>query len=308
MVAVVGSGGLALFLMFVLEIFDTRLKSTQDIERHVRIRVLGVVPQVKQVNGGMPLLLSGGVPTQFAELFRGLRTNVVMAPEFANERMVLVTSSEPGEGKTVTAANLAVSLARLHQRVLLIDADLRRPRLHELFDAEQQPGLTDALAGTAVSGVCSKTNVPGMWLMPSGRASHNPADLLGSDRFAKLMHLLQGHFDWIVLDSPPVLAVTDSCLIARVVSGVLFVVASGQTSPQVAAAAVERLDAAGGVLVGAMLNRALLDQPGDWYLPDHHQNYKTYYAHPEDSGMLDLPAALPGSESHGNVASPAARG
>ena len=204
-----------------------------------------MTPQVKPQNGHVSLLLGDGAPPQFAELLHSVRTNLIMAPELATARTLLVTSSEPGEGKTMAAANLAVSLARLNQRVLLIDADLRKPRLHELFGEEQQPGLTDALTGTATTSAFRKTKVPRLWLMPSGSASRNPADLLGSERFSQLIDLLRGQFDWVVLDSPPVLAVTDPCLIARVASGVLFVVGCGQTSREWRRAAVERLDAVG---------------------------------------------------------------
>src|SRR6185436_18338695 len=101
------------------------------------------------------------------------------APELESGRTLLVTSSESGEGKTVIAANLAVSLARLNQRVLLIDADLRRPRLHEIFGGDEGPGLTDVLLGKASNAAFRKTNVSRLWLMPAGRPCSNPADLLG---------------------------------------------------------------------------------------------------------------------------------
>ena len=128
------------------------------------------------------------------------------------------------KGKTVSAANIAVLLARLNQRVVLIDADLRNPQLHEVFGEEQQPGLADVLMGKTTSGVFRKTKVPGLWLMPAGSAAGNPSDLLGSDGFNELIKDVRNRFDWIVLDSSPVLAVTDPCLIARAVSGVLLVV------------------------------------------------------------------------------------
>jgi Mrp family chromosome partitioning ATPase len=134
--------------------------------------------------------------------------------------------------------------------------------------------------------------------MPSGTASRNPSDLLGSERFVKLLELLKGQFDWVIVDSPPVLAVTDPCQIARTTSGVLFVVGCGQTSPDVARAAVERLDAAGGTLLGAVLNRAGLDSAGDSYLPYYHQDYETYYAHQSGTSWLpELPEALSKTDS-----------
>jgi polysaccharide biosynthesis transport protein len=291
-----GSGALALALVFLLEILDTRLTSPEDVKRHLRIPVLGMAPQVRSQHGLVSVLLSDGAPPQFAELVHGVRTNLVMAFELATARTLLVTSSEPGEGKTVTAANLAVSLAQLNERVLLIDADLRAPRLHELFGQERQPGLTEVLAGNdelsglTTSGALRKTRVPRLWLMPSGSASRNPADLLGSARFNRLIDVLRSRFHWVVLDSPPVLAVTDACLIAHVASGVLFVVGCGQTSREVACAAVERLDAAGGKLVGALLNRAVFDQPGESYLPYYNRGYQAYNLQQEgSSSQLNVP-------------------
>ena len=134
--------------------------------------------------------------------------------------------------------------------------------------------------------------------MPAGKAVfetpfHNPPDLLGSARFSELIEHLRRHFDWIVLDSSPVLAVTDACLIARVASGVLLVVDSAQTSREVAAAAIERLDAVGANMMGAILNRVVLDLPGESYLPwHHHRNYHDYYTHQEfrsDGPAIPLP-------------------
>jgi capsular exopolysaccharide synthesis family protein len=237
--------------------------------------------------GEQGLLLDAGSP-KFAELLRGLRTNLIMAPEFAAGRTLLVTSSEPGEGKTMTAANIAASLARLNQRVLLIDGDLRRPRLHEMFGETQEPGLTDVLSGKITGAVTAtafrKTSVSRLWLMPAGHASRNPADLIGSDRFGKLMTALEAQFDWVVLDSPPVMAVTDPCLIARATSAVLFVVGQGQTSREVATAAVNQLDAAGAHLIGVVLNRVTLDKPGESYLPYYHREFQSYYSPHDGSG------------------------
>jgi capsular exopolysaccharide synthesis family protein len=299
MLALVGSGLLGLGLIFVIEIFNTRMTSPADVKQHLRLPVLGVAPEIKMPKGQRSLLFGEGLSSQFTELLHGLRTNLVLAPEFATTRTLMVTSSEPGEGKTLTAANLAASLARLNQRVLLIDADLRKPELHELFGATQQPGLTDVLAGTATSNTFRKTAVPRLWLMPSGAASRNPADVLGSERFRKLIDMLGRQFDWVVIDSPPVLAVTDPCLIGRVVSGVLFVVGCGQTSREAAAAAVERLDTAGSNLLGAVLNRVVLDKPGESYLPYYHREYETYV--PKEDGLgwrPEVPELPSKGESH----------
>jgi succinoglycan biosynthesis transport protein ExoP len=303
MVSFVGSGVLAFGLVFMLELFNTRIVSSHDVERQIHVRVVGVMPQVKPQRGQVSVLLGDGAPPQFAELLHNLRTNLTMAPELASARALVVTSSGPGEGKTTVAANLAVSLARLNQRVLLIDADLRKPRLHELFGADQQPGLTNTLTGTATMNAFRKTKVPRLWLLPSGNASRNPADLLGSERFGQLIDLFRTQFDWVVLDSPPVLAVTDPCLIARVASGVLFVVGCGQTSRESGSAAVARLRAAGGTVVGALLNRAVLDKSGPAYLSYYHRDYQAYYPQRDgSSALLDVPDALSRGNSTGAAA------
>jgi polysaccharide biosynthesis transport protein len=282
----VGSGALALALVFLLEMFNTRVTSPDDVKRYLRISILGVVPQIERQEG-QPSLLGDGAPTQFTELLNAVRTNLVLAPALSTLRTVLVTSSEPREGKTMAAANLAVSLARLNQRVLLIDADLRRPRLHEVFGAEQQPGLTDVLTGRDAHSTFQDTSVTGLSLMPAGRLAANPTDLLGSERFNRLIERLQGQFDWILLDSPPILAVTDPCLIARTVSGVVFVMGCDQTSRAKASAAVERLEAVGANIIGAVLNRVVLGRRGESFLPYYHQDYSSYS--PQPGGSLLLP-------------------
>jgi capsular exopolysaccharide synthesis family protein len=287
--ALSGSSALALALVFLLELMNSRVTSPEDVRRHLGIPVLGVAPQVKHQNGHRPLLLNNGAPPEFAELLHGMRTNLVAAPELSSGRTLLVTSSEAGEGKTVIAANLAVSLARLNQRVLLIDADLRRPRLHEMFGEDNGPGLTDVLLGKATAAAFRKTKVARLWLMPSGRAASNPADLLGSESFVKLIDSLRKQVDWVVLDSPPVLAVADPCVISRVASGVLFVLGSGHTSREVAVAAVQRLEAVGANVVGAMLNRAALDRHTDSYLPYYHHGHHAYYSPRENSVSEETP-------------------
>jgi polysaccharide biosynthesis transport protein len=289
---IVGSGVFALALVFGLEIFNTRVRTPEDVRRHLRIPVLGVVPNVKSLSGQASVFVGNGAPAQFSELIQALRTNLLMAPELVDGRTLLVTSAEPGEGKTVAVANIGVSLARLRQRVLVVDGDLRKPRLHELFGEEQQPGLANVLTGNTTPRDVRKTKIPGLWLMPAGSLKQNPADLLGSERLEKLVVYLRQHFDWVIIDSPPALAVTDTALISQVVSGVLVVIDCARTSREVASAAVERLEAVRAPLLGAMLNRVALDDDEDAYLPYYHRKSGTYY--PEQDGTFALPE-LPGT-------------
>jgi capsular exopolysaccharide synthesis family protein len=295
---VAGSGVLAIALVFGLEMFNTRVRTPEDVKRHLRIPVLGVVPNVKPLSGSASVFLDDGAPAQFSELIQALRTNLLMAPELVDGRTLLVTSAEPGEGKTVAVANIGVSLARLRQRVLLIDADMRKPRLHELFGDEQQPGLANILTGKTTAHDVRKTRIPGLWFMPAGSLSQNPADLLGSERLEKLIVYLRQHFDWIVIDSPPVLAVTDAALISQVVSGVLVVVDCGRTPREVASAAVERLEAVRAPLLGAMLNRVTFDSDDDAYMGYYHREIGTHSSEQDDTFALpEVPGTAIQSDS-----------
>ena len=289
--AAVSSGMLALALVFGLEIFNNRVTSPDDVTRYLRLPVLGVTPQIKLSEGQGALLLSDDMSPQFAELLHGVRTSLLMTPELATARTLLVTSAQPGEGKTVSAANVAVSLARLNQRVLLIDGDLRRPRLHDVFGVEQRPGLTEVLRGLETQNALRNTKVPRLWLMPSGAPSQRAADLLGSDRFRQLIECLRDQFDWVVVDSPPVLSVTDACLMSRVVAGVLLIVGSGEISRDIARAAVERLDAVGANVMGALLNRADLDNSTESYLPYYHRDYDYYPTKPASYALPETASA-----------------
>lgn len=278
LLALFGSGALSLALVFLLEALDTRVRTPDDVMRHLKIPVLGIAPRVKKLKGKASTLLSDEAPPQFAELLRSVRTQILAARKPTYGRTLVVTSSEPAAGKTMTAANIALSLARIKQRVLLIDADLRRPQLHEMFDVERKPGLSDILGQVSSSSEAVRsTNIPLLWLLPAGSLSGQPSDLLSGDQFAKVIEEVREQFDWVILDSPPVLAVTDACLMAREVGGVLFVIRAGRTSRDVAAAAIERLHAVGGHVVGAILNGVVLKRRDRSYLPYYHRDYHAYY-------------------------------
>ena len=163
--------------------------------------------------------------------------------------------------------------------MLLIDADLRRPRLHEMFGGQKGPGLTDVLLGKSSQiAAFRKTNVSRLWLMPAGqRHCSNPADLLGLRGVCVADSSLTKQVDWVVLDSPPVLAVADPCVISRVASGVSVRARFGSNFTRGGqCAAIERLDAVGAQSVGAMLNRAELDKHTDSYLPYYHRGSEGY--------------------------------
>ena len=270
----------AVAIAFGLEDLDNRIKSPQELKAHLGIPFLGLVPSVgkDKSTGGDPLL-SRNVPANFAEAFKSIRTNVLFSSAEDGMRSVVVTSSGPGEGKSIVSANLAVALAQAGQRVLLIDGDMRRPRVHEIFGTEQEPGLSNILTGVSKSADAIRRcpTVHGLWLLSSGHIPPNPAELLGSHRFRDFIGSLEEHFDWVVIDSPPVLVVTDSSIVANSAAGVVFVVGSDKTSRQAARTAVEQLDAANARIIGSVLNRVNLARHQYYYSSYYRKEYSKYY-------------------------------
>jgi capsular exopolysaccharide synthesis family protein len=193
-------------------------------------------------------------------------------------RTLVITSTGPGEGKTMIAANLAIAFAQAGQRVLLIDADMRRPRVHETFRQKQEPGLSNLMVGHSAPSACiRKSGVPGLWLLTSGRIPPNPAELLGSQRFKEFIRSLADHFDSVIIDSPPVIAVTDAVIAASAATGIVFVVGAEMTSRQAARTAIQQLENARPNFVGAVLNRVELERNAYYYSSYYRREYTQYY-------------------------------
>jgi capsular exopolysaccharide synthesis family protein len=191
---------------------------------------------------------------------------------------MVVTSTAPGEGKTTVTTNLAIGFAQTGQRVLLVDADMRRPRVHSILGLTQEPGLSDLMVGTAHAGeAIRKSKTPGLWVLPAGKIPPNPAELLGSSRFREFLKAQPGHFDWVIIDSPPVMAVADSTVVANAVNGVVYVIGADMTGRQAAKAALDQLDHARARFVGAILNRVDFQANPYYYSHYHSKEYTRYY-------------------------------
>jgi len=269
--------GLALFV----EYLDNRVKSPEEIKQFLGLSFLGLVPavQAEDLPEGRSPLISDTVAQNFAEAFREVRTSVMFSSADEGPRSVLVTSTQPSEGKSVIAANLAVSLANAGLRVLLMDADMRKPRQHDLMKTKQDPGLSSLLVGRAKANeVVQKTTTANLWVMPAGPNPPNPAELLGSTRFMNLVASLGEHFDWLVLDSPPVMAVTDAAVVAHRTTGVVFVVGSEQVDRHKALTAVHKLQASKAKVLGAVLNRANVQRNPYYYSHYYSHEYAGYYS------------------------------
>ena len=276
MLAVISGSVLALGLVFLFEYLDNRIKSPQELRSHLGLPFLGMLPAIDSAG---PTLLHNGVPPAFAEAIRAVRTNVLFSSADEGVRMIVVTSAGPGEGKSMFSSNLSVSLAQAGQRVLHIDADMRRPRVHEIFELPQEPGLSNLLVGDCKPSEAVKiTDVKNLCVLPAGMIPPNPAELIGSKRCSEYFATLSEHFDWVIIDSPPVLAVADASILANQATGVLFVVGADQTSRQTAKAAVDQLHAVQAHVIGAVLNRADVERNPYYYSTYYRKEYAKYYA------------------------------
>ena len=280
LLALLGGSFFGCCLAFLLEYVDNRIKSPDELKLHLGLPALGLIPSIspKVLQSGQSPLMNRGVPPGFAEAMRTLRTNVLFSSAVDGGKSLVITSTGPGEGKTLVASNLAIAFAQAGQRVLIIDADMRRPRVHEVLSLPQEPGLSNVLVSSVKTSEAIKaTGITGLWMLPSGRTPPNPPELLGSVRFRELLDSLRDHFDWVIIDTPPVMAVSDAALIAHFSTGVVYVVGAEMTSRFAAQSGLEQLQSARAHLVGAVLNRVDLDRDAYYYSHYYRREYGHYY-------------------------------
>jgi capsular exopolysaccharide synthesis family protein len=267
---------LAVGLVLAIDYLDDTIKTPEDITRRLKLPFLGLVPAVK---GNNHPLLSQEVPHEFGEAFRALRTSLVFSSGTEGTRVIAVTSAQPLEGKTTTVCNMAIALAYGGSRVLLIDADMRRPSVSRTLGLENAIGLSHLLTGQATARQTIRpTSVQNLWVMTAGTTPPNPSELLASDRMKTLISNVQsGPFDWVLIDTPPVLAVTDAVIIAPWVSGVVFIIGSEMTQRRLAERAVETLMTSRPHILGAVLNRVDIIRNKYYYSRYYGYKYKNYY-------------------------------
>jgi capsular exopolysaccharide synthesis family protein len=283
--------GVALSLF--LEYLDDTVKNPSDIESGLRLPSLAIIPIAGKTtqrffpisralqrtgNGGGPeLLINAKGPTALAEAYKHLRTSILLSTAGRSPKTLLVTSSVPAEGKTTTAVNTATVLAQTGARVLIIDADMRRPRLHHVFGLGNDGGLSAILSSEITEAeILAKINQykeSNIYLLSSGAIPPNPAELLGSSQMKRLLDIAGKTFTHIVIDSPPIASFTDGVLIASLVDGVILVVHGGKTSRQVVKRSRQTLNEIGAKIIGVLLNRAEV-RASDYYY--YHFDYKGY--------------------------------
>ena len=212
-----------------------------------------------------------------AESFRGLRTALYFSTQGEGHKVVQVTSPDPGDGKTTLVANLGVSIAQSGKRILLIDADCRRPRQHRIFNVDASVGLVSVLKGEAeLSDAVQETEVVGLSVLPSGPHQHNPAELLTSPEFQDLVELLREQYDFVLLDTPPILVVTDPSVVAPRVDGVLITIRVRKNGRPSAMRAADALNTLGAKILGVVVN-GVGGRPG--YGQYGHDHYGSSYGY-----------------------------
>ena len=211
-----------------------------------------------------------------AEAYRSLRTSIQFAGLDHKCRTILMTSSSPGEGKSTTVANFGVVMAQTGSRVCLIDSDLRRPTLHRVFGLSNGRGLTSALLeGLPFAEVAQSTLVPNLFVLTSGPVPPNPAELVGSNRMRESLDAALDQFDMILLDSPPLVSVSDAVALSAFTDGVVLVVQTGKVPHEVIRRAASQLHAVKGRVLGVVMNAVNLKRDGYYY--DYYRYYHSYY-------------------------------
>ena len=239
-------------------LLDSRIRSVQDIEQLTDSPVVGRIAQDDQITQ-RPLIVHHEPRSPRAEAFRSLRTNMQFLGSADGSKAFLVTSATPGEGKTHVVANLALVLAELGATVVLIDADLRKPRVAQVMGIEGAVGLSDVLIGRAeLTDVVQPWGTGNLMVLPAGRIPPNPSELLGSAAMQEVLDTLAADADYVLVDAPPVLPVTDAAVLSGLTSGTLLVSASGKTKRHELEDAIESLESVEGNVQGIVLNKVPL--------------------------------------------------
>ncbi len=282
--------GLAICFVLVRERFDNTVRSSADVEKKLRVPALAITPSVGGSrtlsavrpramigNGqGRPELLLGSGDPFLAEVYRHLRATLLLDRDGSELKSLLITSSIPGEGKTTTAINTAITLAESGANVLLIDGDLRRPSLHQIFNVTNDQGLStalsDELSPSELWSIIKKPGLGELSLLTAGPPLKNPAKVLGHEKLRKLLATLESQFTHIVIDSSPIVAFADSVILSAEVDSVLMVVHGGKTPQEIVLRSMKLLDDVDAIVLGVVLNNTKL-QPVDSYYESYRRQY-----------------------------------
>ena len=296
--------GIGIALAFGLEFLDNTIKTTHDIERK-NLPVLGIIPSIgddefqrkkrwfwnktsqssSKSSGKLKrrLITREDPRSPVSEAYRSLRTSLLYTSPDKKIKSILISSAGPGEGKTTTVANLAITYANLGKRTILIDTDLRRPVVHKVLDLKKEPGITDYLSGATndFDSIIQKTEIENLFVVTSGIIPPNPSELLGSKKMSELLRKLENEWDMILFDSPPLVAVTDATLVSKEIDQIVMVVKVGQTDKKAFEHTINSLRNVQAPLGGVILNAVThKNSYGSYY---YYYQYYHYYGSDKES-------------------------
>jgi len=267
-------------LAFFTEYLDNTVKYPEDTERALGVPVLGLVSLWKEKGSAVETVLIDAPRSAFAESYRSLRTAVLLSSSSGAPGRIMITSPSEGAGKSTTAVNLAIALAQSENKVLLVDCDLRKPRLHKLFQKPNQNGLSNFLAGGSGESLLQKGPIDNLAMITSGPIPPNPSELLSSSRMENLLKKMQEQFDVIICDTPPLLSVADARILARLFDGTILVARARKTTIDLAGKALKSLRDINAPVLGLVIN-ALELKKNDYY---NNYTYSSYGEEPEIQG------------------------
>jgi len=287
--------GFGLLIAFIIEFLDNTLKTIDEVERY-NLSVLGIIPAIgqpkknkKRWNGKLSindssqnlkrrLITKEDPKSPISEAYRSLRTSMLFSSS-KEIKSILVSSAGPGEGKTTTVANLAITYANLGKKTILVDTDLRRPVVHKVFNLDREPGVTNFLAGQTddITTLVKKTEIENLSIITSGVIPPNPSEMLGSQRMIDLLKILEADWDMVLFDSPPLVAVTDANMISQDIDSIVLIVKVGQTDKKAFHHTISNLRnisaPLGGIIMNAVTNKSSY---GSYYYYYYHQYYNYY--------------------------------
>lgn len=296
---------IGLLFIFLIEVLDNSLKNIDEIEKY-NLSILGIIPSIGKegsrknkrsflksffkikdnikMDVERKLMTREDPRSPISEAYRGLRTNMLYSTD-KKIKSILVSSAGPGEGKTTTVANLAITYANLGMKTVLIDTDLRRPVIDKVFNVERDPGVTNYIASQVVDykKLLKKTEIENLSIITSGVIPPNPSEILGSEKMLEFVKLLENNFDIVLFDSPPLVAVTDANMISREIDQILLVVKAGHTDKKAFYHTVTNLRNINAPLIGVVMNAVTNKTSYGSYYYYYHQ-YNNYYGNTEDKG------------------------
>jgi capsular exopolysaccharide synthesis family protein len=272
-------------MAFFLEYMDDSIEIPEDIEKYLKISFLGILGYTKnpgkdskEIN--WELFALNDLKSTSTEALRNIRTNISFRLKGKDGKSLVIASANPGEGKTIFAINMAILFASMGKKTVLIDSDMRKPRIHKLTDIEKSPGLSDALIGEVpLSSIIKQVLLPNLYIVPAGTLPPNPAELLTSDRMDEFQQKFNKTFDIIIYDSPPMMSVTDALILSKTAGNTVLIIKGGETERKAVKHAARQLEELDAKILGAVLNEVIMAKAMYYGKLGKYGKYSRYYRH-----------------------------